>query len=202
MTANPKETTMLTEIFDERELDTTLTKELDDEAIALIEELGLNRQIESGTRICYPKPTADRALIMQYLFPTATRLEDYDVGLIPVRVLKEIRSYKTDHPTHRLVIRHSPPAQVKDPILLACIGDNSWSDLSLDMFDNKRMIARWGDALESWDTLLERAERAVSKVAEQALSREIAKLTMLRDAVRAGHTIRRVPQIVNMPEGW
>lgn len=194
---------MLTEIFDERELDTTtLTTEPDDEAIALIQELGLNRQIESGARVCYPKPTADQALVMQYLFPAATKLDDYDAGMIPLRILKEIRSYKAEHPTHRLIIRHSPPAQVKDPILLACIGDNSWSDTAVDMFDNKRMIARWGDALESWDTLLERAERMLSKVAENALSREIAKLTMLRDAVRSGQTIRRVPQVINMPDGW
>lgn len=195
---------MAIEIYDEREIcPETLAREPDAEALALIEELGLKRQVEdSGARVCYPKPTQDQAFVIANLFPTCTRLEDYDAGMIPLRVLKEIRSYRAEHPGHRLIVRHSPPAQVKDPILLACTGQYHWMDEQNNM-DDKRLVARWGDGLESWDVLLARAEQMMARKAADALEKILAKATTLRDLLRSGQVgVRQLPELTNVPDGW
>jgi hypothetical protein len=193
------------EIYDERELcPETLTVEPDAEAQALIDELGLKRQVEeSGGRVAYPKPTVDQAFIIAILFPTATRLDNYDAGAIPLRVLKEIRSYRAENPTHRLIICHSSPAQVKDPILLACTGPYHWTDDQAGNMDDKRLVARWGDGLESWDALMERAQRVMAKGATDALENIIAKAQTVRDLLRSGQVgVRQIPKLTNMPDGW
>lgn len=195
---------MAIEIYDERELcPETLSAEPDAEALALINELGLKRQVEdSGARVAYPRPTVDQAFIIATLFPTATRLEDYDAGAIPLRVLKEIRSYRAENPTHRLIVRHSPPAQLKDPILLACTGTHTWRDDTNEMSD-KRLVARWGDGLESWDALMDRAQRSMAKTAADALESIIAKAQTVRDLLRSGQVgVRQIPKLTDMPEGW
>lgn len=193
---------MTIEIYDERELDAvTLTTEPDTEALDLIHELGLKRQLnENGSRVAYPSLTEDQILIIRTLFSQATRLEDYDAGAIPLRVLKEIRSYKAENPSHRLVICHAPPAQIKDPILLSCSSPYSYVDTSMDTFDGKRLIARWGDGLEAWDVLLARAQAIMRTKAEKAIGQMISKLTMLRQQVVAGDVdLRTIPTLSEVP---
>jgi hypothetical protein len=195
---------MTVEIYDERELcPETLAIEPDDEALAIIAEMGLTRQVEeSGARVAYPKPTADQGFVIATLFPTSTPLHRYDAGAIPLRVLKEVRSYTTENPTHRLIVRHCPPAQVKDPIILACTGQYTWQD-EQNNWDDKRMIARWGDGLESWDALLTRAQHVMAKNAADVLDNIVARATVVRDMLRSGQVgVRQLPRLDNMPEGW
>lgn len=196
------------EIYDEREIDSgTLEKEADAEALALIEELGLNAQKhESGARIAYPQPTADQGFIIGVLFPQATELSRYDAGCIPLRVLKEIRSYRAENSDHVLFIRHSAPAQVKDPILMACTKSQyaSWMMSHNDQWENMRMIARWGDALEPWSELMGMARAVMAERAASALDVLIRKATAMRDSVKATGSWPSVlvPKLDNVPEGW
>lgn len=197
--------TLAIEIYDERELcPETLKPEPDAEAMALIQELGLAAQRSTdGARIAYPNPTADQMLVLMSLFSAATKLEEYDAGCIPLRMLKEIRSYKAENPTHTLYIRHSPPAQVRDPVLLAYTGIHAWM-WDKDEGKNTRLIARWGDALEPWGDLLNRAQTLLAKRATAALDQIIRKATELRQSVDAAgaYGSSAMPELNNMPQGW
>jgi hypothetical protein len=166
------------EIFDERELDSDLKVESDEEALALMKELGFKDQ-DTSVRVCYPRPTAEQGFILRVLFPTMTKLTDYTAGAIPVRVLKEARSYMQEFPEHRLFVLSEPPATVVDPVLIACDSEHTWMN---DDPARWRLIARWGNALESWDKLLVKASdfhRAdiVDKLKKYLAIAESAKLT-------------------------
>lgn len=183
------------EVYDEREVNSaTLTKECDAEALALLAELGLTQQVsEAGTRIAYPKPTADQAFVMEVLFPTATKLQRYDAGSIPLRVLKEIKTYRADNPSHLLIVRHSPPAMVKDPILLAWTGNKAheWlAEQPSGQWDSMRLIARWGDALDSWATLAERAADVMTARTLEKLSSIVAQCEQMQAAIKKGNKVR------------
>jgi hypothetical protein len=195
---------MQVEIYDEREIDPqTLKRECDEEAIALIKELGLTAQMsssESETRQCYPQPTADQGFTMEVLFPMATRLEKYDAGTLPLRVLKEIRSYRAEHPDHDLVVRHAAPAALKDPVLVAYAGSDHHDYYVLQdppTWRNYRLIARWGDALEAWDKLLDRAKDAATKSYENALVDIISKCEAAMATIAKGVKVKnsRLPRL-------
>lgn len=194
------------EIYDERELDpNTLKPEADAEAVALIEELGLDAQKhEDGQRIAYPVPTADQVFIIQVLFPQMTHLKSYDAGSIPLRVLKEIRSYKAENPNHRLIVLHSTPAQVKDPFLMAYCGSYEWEATQKGIIPKLRMIARWGDALEPWPELMNKAKTIMAGRATDTLDLLIRKATAMRESVKSTGCwpSSSLPKLDNIPEGW
>jgi hypothetical protein len=194
------------EIYDEREIDSeTLTKEPDAEALALIDELGLTAQkSEDGARICYPTPTADQAFVMAMLFPKATRLEGYDAGGIPLRVLKEIRSYRMENPSHILVVRHAPPSEIKDPVLLAYTGTENhdyYVTLRDPVWAKFRMVARWGDALDSWESLVAKASKAAGASAIEGLRKIVRQAQGLITDIEQGATWRQItaPVISGIP---
>lgn len=196
--------TMAVEIYDERELNPeTLTNEPDAEALQLIEELGLKAQKnDDGRRIAYPNPTADQMFVISILFPARTPLDRYDAGAIPLRVLKEIRYYKSENPTHQLYVCHAPPAAVKDPILMAYTGQYGFEwdgDTS-----KRRLIARWGDGLAPWSELLQSAKKIAADRAEETLERIIIRANALRDMIKATGTWDNVnmPELGNIPTGW
>lgn len=195
---------MQVEIYDERELDPkTLTQEADHEALALIEELGLTRQVnDSGARLAYPQPTAEQGFVLDVLFPKATKLDQYDAGAIPLRVLKEIRSYRAENPDHLLVVRHCPPAEVSDPVLVAytkrqephrdmyalgALGRVTWPDF--------RLVARWGDALESWDKLCAKASTVATATLSDKLDGIVAECEVMRSRIAKGMRLRQVPNV-------
>lgn len=188
---------MQVEVYDEREIEpTTLKREDDAEAVALIEELGLTRQLhDSGNRICYPAPNVEQAFAMEMLFPAATYVQDYDAGGLPLRVLKEIRSYRAENPDHLLVVRHAAPAILKDPVLLAYTGKpaNSidyYAKAQVPEWPKFRMIARWGDALASWaDLATEAAKIATAQMNEELLD-IIAQCEARRAAIAKGWLAR------------
>ncbi len=195
------------EIYDERELcQETLTREPDAEALAIIEQLGLKLQVtKDGARLAYPRPTAEQTIVIDALFPSVSKLVNYDAGGIPLRVLKEIRSYGAENPNHILVVRHSPPSEVRDPILLAYAGEHSWmADNTTSGLRDFRLIARWGDALDSWQTLLERAQGVLAKRAIEALEGIEARAAAIRARVlKTGNFPSvRMPQLDNIPDGF
>lgn len=185
---------MQVEVYDEREIQSdTLSREPDGEALALIEELGLTKQkSEDGQRITYPCPTADQSMVLRVLFPTATKLTDYDAGGLPLRVLKEIRSYRAENPSHLLIVRHSPPTTVIDPVLVAWTGEDHeyyWNGARAEP-RKLRLVARWGDALESWDALLKKAMARASEQFDRALAGIIGQAQAVRARIAAGEPVQ------------
>lgn len=187
----------LVEIFDQREVDGELKEESNAEATQLIAELGLKGQLTTDDkRICYPNPNREQQIVLEGLFPAATLVENYAADCIPLRVLKEIRSYKAEHPNHPLVIRHAAPAVLKDPILLAFTNEAyfqypwfSCERCASNGWQNFRLIARWGDALLSWDKLAEKAAKALTDEYARALTTISAQIEMQRGFIRAGGNV-------------
>lgn len=163
---------MQVEVYDMRELNSeTLQPEPDQEAIDLARELGLEGQLSrvksDGTidiRHGYEVVTDDQQAVMEELFGAFTAVDRYDDGPIPVRVLKEI-AFAREHFDHLLVI-HAPGAQIDDPILVGVEGAfyGGTKGRSREVFGmgarKVYLIARWGDALQSWAELARQAEQA------------------------------------------
>lgn len=201
---------MQTEVYDERELNSqTLEPEKDEEALAIISELGLAGQTsdENQTkRICYPQPTKDQAFVIMALFPKRTAIKDYSAGAIPLRVLKEMRSYLIENPTHQLFICHQAPAVVKDPVLLAYPGEFPHNNPDYIELVRCRMIARWGDTLESWDNLMETAMRGYRESVKSALHKVIAQAETCLASLAGGMSIKTpsspstIPQLFSLPD--
>lgn len=187
------------EIYDERET-TVEGPEVDAEALALIEELGLTAQIEEGERITYPTVTESQSMVLMALFPQLTRVDRYDAGAIPLRVLKEIRSFMAEHPGTPLYVCHQPPAQVSDPVLVAYSGHVYGENTeSLFRFGDKppRLVARWGDALKPWDEL----HREAMQVAASLLDDMAERLIGVADRIRKGGiALKAMPEINGLPD--
>jgi hypothetical protein len=197
------------EIFDQREVDGELKTECDAEALQIIMELGLKGQVNSNqTRVRYPSPNAEQQIVLEGLFPAATTVEEYAADCIPVRVLKEIRSYKAENPNHVLVIRHAAPAIMKDPVLLAYVNESNrnydWyarDRCANGQWQDFRIIARWGDALDDWATLAKRATKAITEEYCKSLTQIVAQVEMQRAFFRAGgelNTARSMPTIQSL----
>lgn len=187
------------ELFDERET-TVEGQEPDDEALAIIKELGLQTD-DSGEHICHPCPNAQQWFVIQTVFSQRTKIADYR-GPIPLRVLKEARSYLYEHKDKELIICHQAMAMTKDPIMLAVRkGYYGWQSGSASDFN---LIARWGDALEDWSELANKGAVALRKTLLATCETLIARLTVLKAMVPT--MILRDNQIptiglYNMPEG-
>lgn len=196
---------MLVETYNEAELttagsvDPSEAAERDD----LISKLGLKAQMMEGKALEYPCPSAEKMFAIDVLFPTGTKIEDYNAGSIPVRVLKEAAYYRSLHPEHVLVVRHETPAIIKDPVLLAYTDTKYAWQWATAQAKDYRLIARWGDALDSWDRLVMRAREVVGKQARNALDRIIKRAEYLKStALVIGWPQKELPTLGNIPEGW
>lgn len=128
----------------------------DAEAIELAERLGLNGQKklanpETLTRIPYPKLTGVQSIVFRTLFPNKTTVEEYSEGVIPLRVLQVIAYCRENNLYRRLEVWHPEPG-VRDPVLIGTMRESVYH--SGDDF----LLARWGDALESFEKLVEKAK--------------------------------------------
>jgi len=139
--------------------------EVDEEAVKLIDELGLagqKRLIEpekedadlSESRCPYRKMTSEEYFVFDNLFKSKTGLIEYDDESIPLRVL-QIASHATRFFQH-IEIWHKPSADVKDPLLVGV----DWKDN--DTWQKKYYtLARWGEALEAFPVLAQKAAQQI-----------------------------------------
>lgn len=141
--------------------------EATEEALALIESLGLEGQKEfcserngHATRSPYRKITQEEFFVYRTLCPQRTKLHEYSDGPIPLRVM-QIAAHATQlkigpylHVWHRAILA------VKDPVLVATDSEyiSEWSDRFSDKI---WILARWGEELETFHTLIERAAASV-----------------------------------------
>ena len=128
------------------------TMAADSEAIELINKLGLVGQQEllnpvTATRNPYPLISRVQHLVFTTLFPQHTELVNFRSGIIPLRVLQSISYCKENNLYNYYGIWHTEDV-TKDPVLFGSAG----------RYESKQyLIARWGDALESFEQLQAKA---------------------------------------------
>lgn len=136
--------------------------EATEEAVRIIEELGLAGQLELVTkrpdnrdqRCPYREMLEDEVFVYGVLCPQKTALAEYKASPIPLRVLQLAAHAKSLGLFGRLEVWDRASAAVKDPVLVANTGTNEYSP-------GKRFIlARWGEVLEPFAVLLARATDA------------------------------------------
>lgn len=129
------------------------------EAVALMEKLGLDAQLEAAGkskspmgRNPYREMTGDEAFVFGILCPGRAKLEQYRAGPIPLRVL-QIASHAMDLGIFdHLEVWHATAVDVKDPMLVGKC-KNKVSPWTFDDF----ILARWGDVLDEWPALVKTA---------------------------------------------
>ncbi len=135
--------------------------EVELEAEHLIEELGLIGQQKllvvghEGTahRVPYQRMTQTEAQVYGVLFPEEKSVFEYDVGPIPLRVLQVVAHGKAIF--HEMTVWY-PQTSDPDPVLVARLADEEWNAPPF-------LLARWGEALEPFETLYERAVARLSE---------------------------------------
>jgi hypothetical protein len=137
-----------------------------DEIQDLIDELGLEGQQKlvhpSGERNPFREMTLEENLVYKTLLPKEIALAAYDRGAIPRRVLEIAR----DNQRHFTELHVWCPLSLKDkdPLLLG-VNVNPERTWERKYF----MLARWGEALESYEVLKERAAKMSLTLYKQQL---------------------------------
>lgn len=141
------------EIYSEQEY--SATHEDDTERMTLLAEMGLtqkSREEEQASR--FRKVYQDEQIVFGVLFPNQVDLTSYR-GFIPTRVLQEIRDYKLAFPDHTVSIMCPKPGDV-DPVVVG--NKYNWQK-----YNDSHLIARFGDALEDFATLRNRAYERIAE---------------------------------------
>ena len=147
------------------------TMAADAEAIELITKLGLDGQQKlidpiTATRFPYPALSKVQKLIYSTNFPVAEEVTKFSNEIIPLRVLQVIAFCRDFEQTRHMEIWHTGVAQ-KDPVLIG--RKERYSGVVY-------ILARWGNALESFESLTQKAE-PILRVKYQA------RLAKLRNGV-------------------
>lgn len=163
------------------------TPELEAEAIGMIEKLGLKGQQKLVTptpdgereRIQYPVMTQLEVAVYEAIFPEKTLVEDYEAGIIPVRIMQVIAHAREQF--DKVYIWHKKVSD-PDPILVALKKDTKESWI-IRCF----LLARWGDALMQFGELEKEArvllEREYRAKFEKSISVAKIKLDSLSSVV-------------------
>jgi len=144
------------------------TQEIEAEAVAMIEELGLTGQSQLitqaeedidedgvGVRIPYPKMSPAEVAIYETLFPVKDPVHKYSATIIPIRVMQVIQHAKGLF--KGLFIWHDKVMN-PDPVL---VGTRAKPEGQYG--DDYYLLARWGDALVGITELKKTAEKALTE---------------------------------------
>jgi len=130
----------------------------DSESLDIIEKLGLEGQKrlsnpDTATRQPYRTITQLESNVFAVLFPARTEISKYDMEPIPLRVLQVAAYAKDANLFKRLEIWHPESPRDKDPLLIGVgRGEYDWQDRFF-------LLARWGDALLTFDEMAEKARQ-------------------------------------------
>lgn len=172
--------------------------EAGEEAIALIESLGLNGQkalignddkSTRDTRSPYREMRRDEQFVYSMLCPEKVAVDEYDAAPIPLRVLQVMAHAKSLGLFKSFEIWDKESVAVKDPVLVAIDGER-WNSQA-----TRYILARWGEVLESWPTLLAQAF-AIFNEKRKAAFAKIIKTCQAEMASEA----TEVPDRVEMPQ--
>lgn len=148
----------LEEVVDEQG---NIAVESNEEALALVEQLGLTGQKslnetvkEPGTRFPYREMTRIEAGVYRALCPRVSKLAEYSSSPIPLRVLQV--AAHAQGMFDELHVWSAESAAVKDPVLVGTRkSKEQWSGRT------QYILARWGEVLEDFEAL---AQKAVAKL--------------------------------------
>jgi len=156
-----------------------------EEAVEIMEQLGLDGQKalvsqaenEPAKRCPYRDMTAEETFVFGVLCPAAARLNKYDAGPIPLRVL-QVAAHAAglgiyDHLEVWYVAKQPEP----DPVLIGIIGGKYEWEVKA-----RHLLARWGDELESWVVCRKRALEKKREQVSDAYAVLARKLTQLAAA--------------------
>lgn len=151
--------------------------EVNHECAGLVEELELTGQEkfynpqepESADPFCYRKMTAQEKIVIEAVCPKKTKLKHYADGPIPLRVLQvaahvqELRKEEILDEKGYIMVYHPQSADDPDPYLIYREG----SEYSPRSFF---LLARWGEELDNWNILKEKARKILTAKLEKKLS--------------------------------
>lgn len=154
------------------------TMAADAEAMELIEKLELDGQKslsnpETLTRFPYPRLTSKQEAVFTAMFPEQSNARSYNAGIIPLRVLQVIAYCQTCPQTKYLQIWHTRIPK-EDPILIGSPTQYS---------NEKYLLARWGDALPTFEELTAKALPMVKAKFAAEIEKGLAKLSSYKAAV-------------------
>lgn len=170
---------MQVETFEVQEVTTSGKPEDCAEALRLIEELGLEGQQSRNQdgKVCpYRKMTKDEAFVYGVLCSQKTPLNKYSDEPIPLRVLQVAAHAKTQFGA--LEVWHPENADIKDPVL---VGVNGSPYSTQERF----ILARWGEVLDSFEVLKKRAIETWRSKVEASIVEARAKLESDLASLRA-----------------
>ena len=162
---------MSVETYEVPEVDCEGNVESDEEALALIEKMGLagqqnlNAKRENGeiVRCPYRTMTREERFVYGQICPSKTKLTDYASGPVPLRVL-QVAAHAQEMFDYLYVWHPSDPHQ-KDPLLVGYRGKYDSSP------EKTFMLARWGDVLVPLSELRSIACDKFRKTCKAALDR-------------------------------
>lgn len=166
--------------------------EVDAEAQALIDTLGLEGQrellrpskdpdVKTLTRIPYQIMTLQEVRVYEELYPEKSQVAKYRAGPIPLRVLQVIAHCQTLD-FDRVEV-WGPKTKDPDPVLVGV--------LKKPGPDDHYLLARWGDALEPFERLHERAVESLTRRWKANAERVIAECRAFIEAP-AGHVNKKL----------
>jgi hypothetical protein len=172
--------------------------EASEEAIRLLEELGLSGQQElvrpkaekPAARCPYREMTQEEFFAYSVLCPKKVNITKYDASPIPLRVLQVAAHANSLEIFHELEVWDRENVELKDPVLVAYGKGDSWNR-------KRYILARWGEVLETFSVLLKRAVDAKREqlVAEaKAAAADIAAKQTTIPAMTAAELIKAGPR--------
>lgn len=153
---------MKVETFEQTEIvGSALETENAPEAFELIESMGLSGQRklmnkkESGemVRCPYRKMNVKELRVYETLFPEKCEIEAYSGGMIPLRVL-QVAAHAKSLGVYEKVQVWGERSKPTDPVLVGIMKTSEWAH-------DTHILARWGEALESFEVLFEKAKQVI-----------------------------------------
>lgn len=165
-----------------------INEEVNEEALALIERLGLKgqmqliRESEAGeeqvvTRVPYRAMTAEEGAVYRACFPETSALEKFRQSAIPLRVL-QVAAHAA--PMFELLEVWHPKEDRDDPLLVGVRKDPE-ATYRRQQF----VLARWGEALVPFEELRTRARRTIATATRRKLAEVHAELHALESGFDA-----------------
>jgi len=159
--------------------------EVSEEVIKLLEEMGLNEQLKFYNKetkeIEFPfrEFNKEELSVYRYCFPRSSKLEEFNMEVIPLRVLEVIKKAKDCNKFMSIKIWHKEPGRIKeDPIAVGCIKEG----YTYKFYP----LARWGDALLSYAELKKQALEIFKLNAETALTEILGQVKLNLEKVKSG----------------
>ncbi len=189
---------MQVETFEQTEVvGGVLESERSEEALALIEKLGLEGQskLVSGgdvkTRCPYREMNTKEIEVYSTLFPQRVEIDKYESSMIPLRVL-QVAAHAKSLEIYSKILVWSETTKPTDPLLVGMVGQDSWNA-------KYHILARWGEALESFDVLYEKAKRVTMEAFRAQCEDKIAQAQIILASLESQAIKKLNGNFVNLP---